>query len=157
MAVSTAEQHARNLRFRDNPAVFNDSAKWLDTHRDEALPPMGALLAERGPAALGVARVLGKMDDPRAVPLLESALTAPDDELSFEAARGLSRTADPSAAEALRRASASGTESVVRNALRGIELRKDPSLCDAVMPHVGAPEPLGTYAARAKDALGCAS
>jgi hypothetical protein len=155
MSESPAERHARNLRFRDNAAVFNDSAQWLDTHRDEALPPMGALLAEGGPAAVGIARVLGQMNDPRAVPLLEGALSASDDALAFEAARGLARTVDPAAAEALRRGAASAEEGVVRNALRGIELRKDPALCDAVRPHLGAAEPIGTYAARARDALGC--
>ncbi|MEQ1572418.1 MAG: hypothetical protein ABMA64_42755, partial [Myxococcota bacterium] len=91
MAVDTAEQHARNLRFRDNAAVFDDSARWLDAHRAEALPPMVALLAERGPAAIGVARVLGKFGDPQAVGALEAALSAADDELAFEAARALAR------------------------------------------------------------------
>jgi hypothetical protein len=152
---SEALEHARNLRFRDNKPVFNDSARWLDTHRDEALPALAEVLGERGPAAIGAARVLGAMTDPRAVPLLEPALAADDDPLAFEAARALAATPGPEAEAALRRVAASGVPGAVKNAVRGIELRGDPSLCDALRPHLDAEEPIRSHARRAHDALDC--
>ena len=95
MPVSPAEHHAENLRFRDNPVIFEASASWLDAHRDEALPVMTAKLAEEGPAAIGVAKVLGVMGDVRAVPALEATLASTDDELAFEAGRALAKTPGP--------------------------------------------------------------
>ena len=153
MSRSEAEQHAKNLRFRDNKVVFEESARWLDTHRDEALPAMLAVLADGGPAALGNARVLGKMGDPRAIDGLVAALSHDDDQLAFEAARALARTEGPEAAAALREAAGSDQQTAVRNALRGIAERGDPALCDAVTPHVGGE--LGFYADKAVEALGC--
>ena len=61
MPMPEAERHTRNLRFRDNRVVFNDSARWLDAHREESLPVMFARLADQGPDAIGIAIVLGVM------------------------------------------------------------------------------------------------
>lgn len=152
MAIDPVEQHTRNLRFRDNRTVFNDSARWLDSHRDEALPVMAAALAEEGPSAIGVARVLGRFDDPRAVPALARALRASDDALAFEAARALAATNDATAVDALREAARGDAPSP---AVRGIELRGDPALCDVVLPLRSAEDPTGAYARRAAAALGC--
>jgi len=155
MPLSPAEHHAQNLRFRDNPVIFEESARWLGDHRDEALPVMAAKLAEEGPAAIGIARVLGVMADPMATPALERAMRSTDDELAYEAARALSKIPGPEAEAALR-AGAGATEPVTaKNALRGIELRGDPALCDAVRPHLTGGEPLATYARRAAEKLGC--
>lgn len=153
--MEPAEQHARNLRFRDNRVVFEESARWLDAHRDEALPVMTRLLAEGGPWTIGIARVLGVMDDPRTVPALQEAMGAGDDELAYEAARALARTSGEEAEAALRSGASSADTGTLRNALRGIEERGDPGLCDAVTPHLDAADPIGTYAARAAEALHC--
>lgn len=87
--------------------------------------------------------------------LLEPALASSNDELAFEAARALAKTGGPADAEALRRAAASERVGTVKNALRGIELRGDPSLCEVAQVHREADEPLGPYARRAMEKLGC--
>lgn len=153
--MAPVELNARNLRFRDNKSTFDTSARWLASHQDEAIPVMLRLLEEEDPAAIGVALVLGKWNEPRAVPGLEAALASSNDQLAFEAARALAGIEGEGSAAALRRGAASTVPGVARNALRGIGLRKDPGLCDAVRPRLADPDPIGTYARQASDALGC--
>ena len=153
--ATPAERHTRNLRFRDNKVVFNESARWLDLHRDEGLPVMFALLAEQGPAAIGIARVLGKFDDPRAIAALEATLDARSEPLAFEGAKALAKTSGDEAGAALRRGAASEREGTVIASLCGIEIRADSSLCDAVRPHLEADEPIRAYALRVWGTLKC--
>lgn len=150
----SVEDHVANLRFRDNRVVFNESAGWLDRHRDESLPVMAQHLAKGGPPAIGIARVLGQLDDPRAVEPLAKALAGPD-HLAYEAARALARTSGSQAADALRTAAVSADPGIAANALRGILLREDPDLCDAARRRTESPDPVGYHARKAVEGLGC--